>query len=49
MKFLRRLTCKACSINPVAEAERKLFPRFCIGHVALVATGIILVIMEWTR
>ncbi|WP_432353565.1 hypothetical protein [Sporosarcina sp. A2] len=44
-----RIHCKTCSVETDVEKEmtKKLFPRFCIGHVALFATGVFLVIMEW--
>ena len=45
------LFCKSCSIGtPEAmeeEIKKRLFPKICIGHVALFATGVFLVIMEW--
>ncbi len=43
------LFCKTCQIKPgdsVEEMERKLYPKFCIGHVALFGTGLFFVIME---
>ncbi|MFC5605087.1 hypothetical protein [Sporosarcina koreensis] len=36
------LAFKSCAIKPSA----KLFPRICIGHIALFLTGVFLVIME---
>lgn len=44
------LFCKSCSIQSVEEIEedmnKRLFPRICIGHVAVALTVIYLVWME---
>ncbi|MBD7907672.1 hypothetical protein [Sporosarcina gallistercoris] len=48
-RIVDKFRCMTCSVETDVEKEmtRKLFPKFCIGHVALFATGIFLVIMEW--
>ncbi|WP_171805927.1 hypothetical protein [Sporosarcina newyorkensis] len=42
-------TCNTCTIQTVEELEKKLFPRFCIGHAAFVVMGVLLVIVELTN
>lgn len=49
-QFLLKFSCRTCTIETAEDIEkemnRKLFPRFCIGHVAMVVTGIVIVITE---
>ncbi|HEY4579201.1 MAG TPA: hypothetical protein VIG63_05005 [Savagea sp.] len=43
------LFCTSCKIEPtdsVEDMEKKLYPRFCIGHVGLIATGLLIVGFE---
>lgn len=44
------LFCKTCSTQSVEQIEEKvnkrLFPRICIGHIAVIVTVIMLVWME---
>ncbi|WP_158233842.1 hypothetical protein [Sporosarcina sp. P3] len=47
--FKKFLFNRSCTIQSAEEMEKKLFPRFCIGNIAFVVMGVILVIMEWTR
>ncbi|SKB01718.1 hypothetical protein SAMN04244570_2797 [Sporosarcina newyorkensis] len=50
MKRMKQLfTCKTCTVQTAEEMEKKFFPRFCIGHVAFVVMGVILVIVELTN
>lgn len=49
MKLIKRLSaCRTCSVQSAEDMEKKLFPRFCIGHIAFIAMGIILVFAEWS-
>ncbi|WP_432363314.1 hypothetical protein [Sporosarcina sp. UB5] len=42
---MKKLFC-TCAKDSIAKMERRLFPKICIGHVALFLTGVFLVIMQ---
>ncbi|MDW0109846.1 hypothetical protein [Sporosarcina aquimarina] len=48
-RFINKFRYMTCSIETDVEKEmtQKIFPKFCIGHAALFATGVFLVIIEW--
>ncbi|MFS0577429.1 hypothetical protein AB1K83_17580 [Sporosarcina sp. 179-K 3D1 HS] len=45
-----KLICRTCRIQTPEQMEnqmnRRLFPRICIGHIALFLTGVALVLIE---
>ncbi|MFD0942243.1 hypothetical protein [Savagea faecisuis] len=45
----RKIFCTSCKVkktDSIEELESKMYPKFCIGHIALIATGIFLVGFE---
>ncbi|WP_158232217.1 hypothetical protein [Sporosarcina sp. P20a] len=48
-KFKQIVFKRGCTIQSAENMEKKLFPRFCIGNIAFMVMGVILVIIEWTH